>query len=112
MGLISNHDSIVWCADTTYVYHCATAISYGMKQSIHPQYYEANAKCACGNTWKVGSTLKEISVEICDKCHPFYTGKEKLIDTRGRIDKFKKRLIKSEETIKGKITKKPRIKKK
>ena len=83
-----------------------------MKNEIHPKYYDdATVKCACGNSWKTGSTMPEISVEICDKCHPFYTGKEKLVDTRGRVDKFKKRAGKSEEAIKASKTKKPRVKK-
>ena len=82
-----------------------------MRKEIHPKYYEATVKCACGNTWKTGSTLPEISVEICSNCHPFYTGKEKLLDTRGRVEKFKKRMSKSEEIIKTKVIKKPRIKK-
>ena len=82
-----------------------------MKQGIHPQYYEATVKCACGNTWKTGSTVPEISVEICSKCHPFYTGKEKLLDARGRVEKFNKRMTKSEDALKAKITKKPRTKK-
>lgn len=55
--------------------------------------------------------MSEITLDICDKCHPFYTGKEKLLDTRGRIDKFKRRMTKSEETIKTKTAKKPRKKK-
>ena len=82
-----------------------------MKTGIHPQYYETTVKCACGNSWKTGSTMPEISVEICSKCHPFYTGKEKLLDARGRVDKFKKRQSKSEESIKTRLTKKPRVKK-
>jgi large subunit ribosomal protein L31 len=82
-----------------------------MKTSIHPEYHQATVKCACGNTWKTGSTLSEIALDICDKCHPFYTGKEKLLDTRGRIDKFKRRMVKSEESIKAKTAKKPRAKK-
>jgi len=67
-----------------------------MKQNIHPKYY-ANAKvrCACGNEWATGSTLSEIHTGICAKCHPFYTGKGKILDTMGRVDKFKKRLEKS-----------------
>ncbi len=66
-----------------------------MKKDIHPKYY-ANVKvhCACGNTFIVGSTKKDIEVEICSKCHPFYTGKEKIIDTLGRVEKFRKRLAK------------------
>lgn len=64
-----------------------------MKQDIHPQYYpETKVKCACGNKFTVGSTKPEISVEICNKCHPFFTGKEKLIDTAGKVEKFKARL--------------------
>jgi large subunit ribosomal protein L31 len=83
-----------------------------MKQDIHPQYFdEATVKCACGNTWKTGATFSEISVDICNKCHPFYTGKEKVLDTRGRVDKFKKRLTKSEDSLKAKTEKKTRIKK-
>ena len=63
-----------------------------MKQGIHPQYYEkAKASCACGNKFTVGSTKPEINVEICYKCHPFYTGKEKLIDTAGKVEKFRAR---------------------
>ena len=95
------------------MYHCATAISYGMKTDVHPKYYnDAKVHCACGNTWKTGSTMPGINLEICDKCHPFYTGKEKLVDTRGRVEKFKKRVSKSEEVIKAKVAKKPRAKKK
>jgi large subunit ribosomal protein L31 len=66
-----------------------------MKKNIHPQYYpEAKVYCACGNEFTVGSTLPEIKVEICSNCHPFYTGKEKLVDTKGRVERFKKRLEK------------------
>jgi large subunit ribosomal protein L31 len=83
-----------------------------MKQNIHPKYYNnAAVRCACGNIWKTGSTMPEINVEICDKCHPFYTGKEKLVDTRGRVEKFKRRKAKSEEKAKTKTVKKPRRKK-
>lgn len=67
-----------------------------MKQDIHPTYYpEAKVKCACGNTWTTGSTTPEIQTSICSKCHPFYTGQDKIIDTRGRVEKYKKRLEKS-----------------
>jgi len=63
-----------------------------MKKDIHPEYYpDAVIKCACGNTFTVGSTVKEIHVEICSNCHPFYTGKETIVDTAGRVDRFKKR---------------------
>ncbi len=63
-----------------------------MKKDIHPEYHEkAKVKCACGNTFTVGSTKKEIEVEICSKCHPFYTGKKQLVDTAGRAERFKAR---------------------
>lgn len=69
-----------------------------MKKDIHPKYFEnANVRCACGNVFTVGSTKELIEVEICSKCHPFYTGKEKMIDTMGRVEKFKKRLAKKTE---------------
>ncbi|MCD5396315.1 MAG: 50S ribosomal protein L31 [Candidatus Pacebacteria bacterium] len=65
------------------------------KKDIHPKYYKkAKVKCACGNEFYVGSTKPEIEVEICAKCHPFYTGQEKVVDTMGRIQKYKKRLEK------------------
>lgn len=86
--------------------------SINMKSDIHPQYHpKAKVKCACGNEWTTGSTMSEISVGICSNCHPFYTGKEKLLDTRGRVDKFKKRLEKSSSRS-PKTEKKPRVKKK
>ena len=67
-----------------------------MKKDIHPQYYDkATVKCACGNTFTVGATKPEIHIEICYKCHPFYTGEEKLIDTAGRVEKFKTRRAKA-----------------
>jgi len=62
-----------------------------MKKGIHPNYGKANVRCACGNTFETGSTKEEIHVEICSNCHPFYTGKQKLIDSGGRVDKFKKK---------------------
>ena len=62
-----------------------------MKQEIHPDYKATVIKCACGATFETGSTKENINVEICSKCHPFYTGKQKLVDTGGRIDKFKKK---------------------
>lgn len=62
-----------------------------MKEAIHPKYGEANVKCACGETFTTGSTKKSIHIEICSKCHPFFTGKQKLVDTGGRVDKFKKK---------------------
>jgi large subunit ribosomal protein L31 len=69
-----------------------------MKKDIHPKYYEkAQVICACGNTFTIGSTQEHIEVEICSKCHPFYSGKEKIIDTMGRVEKFRKRLAKKQE---------------
>ena len=62
-----------------------------MKEGIHPKYEQTTIRCACGNTFTTGSTKKEIRVEICSKCHPFYTGKQKLVDTGGRVDRFNKR---------------------
>ncbi len=63
-----------------------------MKASIHPKYEETTVKCACGNTFVTRSTVPpEIKIEICSSCHPFYTGKQKLIDTAGRIDRFKRK---------------------
>ncbi len=74
-----------------------------MKNNIHPKYYSnAQVKCACGNTFEVGSTKELTETEICSKCHPFYTGKEKMIDVMGKIEKFKKRLAKKEELKKKK----------
>ena len=67
-----------------------------MKKDVHPKYYSgAKVKCACGNSFTVGSTVPEINIEICSKCHPFYTGKDKIIDTAGRVERFKKRLQKT-----------------
>lgn len=63
-----------------------------MKKDIHPDYYtEAKVNCVCGNEFNVGSTKKAIKVDICSACHPFYTGKQKLMDMEGRIEKFNKR---------------------
>ena len=62
-----------------------------MKEGIHPKYEETTITCACGNVIKTRSTKKDIKVEICSKCHPFFTGKQKLVDTGGRVDRFKKR---------------------
>ncbi|NLK87298.1 MAG: 50S ribosomal protein L31 [Clostridiaceae bacterium] len=62
-----------------------------MKENIQPKYGEAVVKCACGETFTTGSVKKELHVEICSKCHPFFTGKQKLVDTGGRVEKFKKR---------------------
>ncbi|MGB9847907.1 MAG: 50S ribosomal protein L31 [Minisyncoccia bacterium] len=85
-----------------------------MKKDVHPKYYpNAKVKCVCGNTFEVGATVPEIEIEICSKCHPFYTGKEKIIDTAGRVDKFKKRLEKKTLLEKeGRVAKKTKKAKK
>ena len=67
-----------------------------MKKEIHPTYFpQAHVVCSCGNSFTVGATKPEIKVEICAKCHPFYTGEEKLIDTAGRVERFKTRRAKA-----------------
>ncbi len=62
-----------------------------MKADIHPEYKAAKITCACGNVIETRSTIGDVSVEICSQCHPFFTGKQKLIDTAGRVDRFKRR---------------------
>lgn len=62
-----------------------------MRTGIHPEYKTATVKCACGNTFETRSTAGDMKVDICSKCHPFYTGKQKLVDTGGRVDRFNKR---------------------
>ena len=78
-----------------------------MKKDIHPTYYP-NAKviCACGNTFTTGATVKEIRIELCSACHPFYTGKQKLVDSARRVEKFKEKMAKKETFKKGKQGKK------
>lgn len=65
-----------------------------MKEGIHPEYFKITAKCACGSEFEMGSVEKEMNVEICSACHPFFTGKQKLVDSAGRIEKFKQRYAK------------------
>ncbi|HUZ19694.1 MAG TPA: 50S ribosomal protein L31 [Acidimicrobiales bacterium] len=62
-----------------------------MKQEIHPNYVLATVKCSCGNTFTTRSTKDELHVELCNECHPFYTGKQKLVDTGGRVERFERR---------------------
>ena len=84
-----------------------------MKKDIHPAYYaDAKIICACGNIIETGSTVKEMKVEICSSCHPFYTGKKKMLDTTGRVDRFKKMAEKAaaKKTIKVKKEKKAKTK--
>jgi large subunit ribosomal protein L31 len=66
-------------------------VEESMKKGIHPEYVEATVHCACGNTFTTRSTKKEIRVEICSQCHPFFTGKQKVVDTAKRVEKFKKK---------------------
>ncbi|PIP18048.1 MAG: 50S ribosomal protein L31 [Parcubacteria group bacterium CG_4_10_14_0_8_um_filter_35_7] len=80
-----------------------------MKKDIHPKYYaHAKVTCSCGHTFTVGSTQKELHVEICSRCHPFYTGKQKLIDAAGRVERYKRMIKKGKmaaKTRKGKKVK-------
>ena len=62
-----------------------------MKEGIHPKYHEVEVRCACGASWKTRSTKPELHLEICNNCHPFFTGRQKLIDTEGRVERFTKR---------------------
>ena len=62
-----------------------------MKQGIHPKYYDVEARCACGATFKTRSTKQELHLEICSQCHPFFTGRQKILDTEGRVERFTKK---------------------
>jgi len=76
-----------------------------MKADTHPTYYpHATISCACGHTFKIGATVEHLNVEICSHCHPFYTGKSTIIDTAGRVDRFKKRQAKAEAKVKTTLT--------
>ncbi|TVP67982.1 MAG: 50S ribosomal protein L31 [Nitriliruptor sp.] len=68
-----------------------------MKPDIHPEYQLATVRCSCGNTFETRATVERISVELCNQCHPFYTGKQKLVDTGGRVDRFKRRMEKAKK---------------
>ena len=81
----SVHALHAWVFNDTIVY---------MKKAVHPKYFEATVQCACGNAFSVGSTKEKLEIEICSSCHPFYTGGSKIIDTAGRVEKFKARLAK------------------
>ncbi|MFQ5701699.1 MAG: 50S ribosomal protein L31 [Acidobacteriota bacterium] len=69
-----------------------------MKAGLHPEYTEITVRCACGEEWVTRSTSKDLRLEICSKCHPFFTGKQKLVDTAGRIEKFNRRYNRKSET--------------
>ena len=67
-----------------------------MKEKIHPRYYpDAKVTCSCGNVFTVGSTRKEMKVELCSKCHPFFTGEQRVVDTAGRVERFRRRYRKA-----------------
>lgn len=71
-----------------------------MREKIHPKYFEnATVTCSCGNTWTTGSTRQHITTDVCFKCHPFFTGEQRIVDTEGQVDRFIKRLEKRQETV-------------
>jgi len=76
-----------------------------MKKEIHPEYKKSTVKCSCGNTFETRSVMEEINVEICSECHPFFTGTQKLVDTAGRVDKFREKIKKAQELKKQKAEK-------
>ena len=77
-----------------------------MKQGIHPKYFEdCQVTCACGNKFTTGSTIEKIEVDVCSKCHPFFTGQQKFVDIKGRIDKFKEKVTKGKENKAAKAAK-------
>lgn len=83
-----------------------------MKEKIHPKYYEdARVICACGNTFTTGATRKELRVEICSKCHPFYTGEKRMMDAAGRVERFRKRYALSAKAAEDKKTRAAKAKK-
>ena len=73
--------------------------SFVVKEAIHPKYHEVEARCACGATWKTKSTKPELHLEICSNCHPFFTGRQKLLDTEGRVERFTKKF--GAQTVEG-----------
>jgi len=71
-----------------------------MKAAIHPEYHKTTVTCACGETFETGSVKENLRVEICSKCHPFFTGKQKLVDTAGRVERFRRKYAKAETAAK------------
>jgi large subunit ribosomal protein L31 len=65
-----------------------------MKEKIHPKYVEATVVCACGNTWKTRSTKETVHLDICSRCHPYFTGEQRIVDTAGRVERFRRRMEK------------------
>lgn len=86
-----------------------------MKKKIHPKYEKSVIKCSCGNSFETRSTKPEISIEVCSACHPFYTGKKKIVDTTGRIDRYKKIVqktaVKKAKPKKARVKKQPKVEK-
>jgi large subunit ribosomal protein L31 len=80
--MVARHESVTLALKRGY---------QSMKKDIHPKYEKAVVRCVCGETFETGSVRKEMKVDICSKCHPFYSGKQKLVDAGGRVDRFKKR---------------------
>jgi large subunit ribosomal protein L31 len=74
-----------------------------MKASIHPNYVEAHVRCMCGNEFTTRATQEEIHVEVCSNCHPFYTGRQKLVDTGGRVERFQRRVAKGRQRTAGRL---------
>ena len=72
-----------------------------MKKGIHPEYVETTVTCGCGETFKTRSTISEIKVEVCSKCHPFYTGKQKFVDSAGRVERFKQKFKWTKDSAQG-----------
>ncbi len=83
-------------SDPCYTHHVLQALLTFMKQQIHPTYHQITVTCACGNSFETGSTKDELRVELCNQCHPFYTGKQKFVDTARRVEKFEEKLAKAQ----------------
>jgi large subunit ribosomal protein L31 len=92
MSLAVGHRSIVRSKCAYQATSGQNVVSHPMKAATHPDYKQITVSCTCGNTFKTGSTLgQDLQVEVCSNCHPFYTGKQKMVDTAGRVDKFRKK---------------------
>jgi len=87
---VVSYPSVMKCKGIMPFYQYKKEVN-SMKEGIHPNYKQTTIRCACGEVIETGSTKKDIRVEICSKCHPFYTGKQKLVDTGGRVDRFNKK---------------------
>jgi large subunit ribosomal protein L31 len=85
VGLQARRGALLYCS------FALRAKEFAVKPDIHPKYFDVEARCACGATWKTRSTKPELHLEICSNCHPFFTGRQKLIDTEGRVERFTKK---------------------